>query len=412
MAYITREDGEHFVIPSYREVLSAKQKNLLKKDVLLLSQSYGEYITLQRKNPTQYEIAFSPDTGYLLGETVWYHFKRPNDLIYCEAIPGTTEVILVIVKDGSVYLDGSFPIESIPEELVVFLTQEVHFEIYTYGDVPISQTPEPGKFNFEPAGVKSFKVLDKSVFQNLPKLKQYNLQLVDVVLKAHGIGVFPAKQLVTAVIGLGLMWMFWSYMTTTEPEMPVTAEQQQVNPYQAFNDILRTPAPDQEMQQFISRLNLLFNMPGWLPKSIDYTHGGLSAAIISTGPKVKTLMSWAKTIGATIGVQSNGLVLTMNFNVGNRTVPTNIYPVKSVIIELIDRLSSAYPGNNLQVGEFSNKGVYTDVPLTINLLAVSPMVLAMIGEKFKDLPLVLKSISITNTDGYLSGTINMEALGN
>ena len=104
MAYLTREDGEHFVIPSYREVLSAKQKSVLKKDILLLSQSYGEYITLQRKSPVQYEVAFSPDTGYLLGETVWQHFKRPADLIYCEAIPGTTEAILVIVKAGSVYL--------------------------------------------------------------------------------------------------------------------------------------------------------------------------------------------------------------------------------------------------------------------------------------------------------------------
>src|SRR5688572_11892417 len=105
MPYITREDGEHFVIPSYRDVLVVKQKNQLKKEILLLSQSYGEYITLQKKGGNQYEVAFSPDTGYLLGESIWYHFKRPVDLIYCEAIPNTTEAILVIVKSSSVYLD-------------------------------------------------------------------------------------------------------------------------------------------------------------------------------------------------------------------------------------------------------------------------------------------------------------------
>src|SRR5262245_59869678 len=187
MPYITREDGERFVIPSYRDVLTVKQKNQLKKEIVLLSQSYGEYITLQKKSPTQYEVAFSPDTGYLLGESIWQHFKKPNDLIYCEAVANTTEAILVIVKSGSVYLDGSFPVDSIPEELIIFLTQENNFEIYTYGDVPISAEAEAGKFSFEPNSVKSFTRLDKPVFPTLPLYKVYQLQLVDPVLRSQGI---------------------------------------------------------------------------------------------------------------------------------------------------------------------------------------------------------------------------------
>ena len=130
MPYITREDGEHFVIPSYRDVLSIKQKTQLKKEIYSLSQSYGEYITLQKKSVNQYEVAFSTDTGYLLGESIWHTFNRPEDMIYCEVVPNTTEAIFVIVKSGIVYLDGRFPLDSIPEELVVFLTQQNKFEIY------------------------------------------------------------------------------------------------------------------------------------------------------------------------------------------------------------------------------------------------------------------------------------------
>lgn len=141
MSYITRSDGEHFVIPSYRDVLSSERKSQLKKEIVALSQNYGEYITMQRKNALQYEVAFSPDTGYLLGESIWHHFKRPVDMIYCEAIPNTSEAILVIVKSGSVYLDGSFGLDNIPEELIVFLTQQNNFEIYTYGDVPLVEHP-------------------------------------------------------------------------------------------------------------------------------------------------------------------------------------------------------------------------------------------------------------------------------
>lgn len=409
MAYITREDGEHFVIPSYREVLSAKQKSVLKKDVLLLSQSYGEYITLQRKSPVQYEIAFSPDTGYLLGETVWSHFKRPNDLIYCEAIPGTTEAILVIVKDGSVYLDGSFPVEGIPEELIVFLTQENHFEIYTYGDVPISQEPEAGKFNFEASVVKSFTVLDKPVFQSLPLMKQYQLQLVDVVLKANGIGVFPVKQLAVTAIGLGMLWMMWSYMTAEPPEAP--PPQQEANPYLAYNDELNSFAPDQEMQTFVSKYELLFTMPGWTIKDINYGGGSLSANVISGGPKVATLIEWGKNVNASYGVKPTGIVISMSWDLPKRPLPENIYSLKSVIAILADRLSNVYPGNNLNLGEFTNKGVYTETTLTLNLISVTPVVLALIGEQFKDLPLVLQSVAGTVTNGSLTGTITIKALG-
>jgi hypothetical protein len=108
MPYITREDGERFIIPSYRDTISANKSSLLKKEVMLLSSNYGEYIVLQKKkSASEYEVAFSADQGYLLGESVWNYFKQPFDMIYCEAIPNTTEAILVIVKSGSVYLDGS-----------------------------------------------------------------------------------------------------------------------------------------------------------------------------------------------------------------------------------------------------------------------------------------------------------------
>ena len=411
MAYIAREDGEHFVIPSYREVLSAKQKSVLKKDVLLLSQSYGEYITLQKKNPVQYEIAFSPDTGYLLGESVWSHFKKPADLIYCEAIPGTTEAILVIVKDSSVYLDGSFPLESIPEELVVFLTQENHFDIYIHGEVPISQEPDPEKFSFEPSVVNSFTVLEKPVFATLPLLKVYQLQLVDVVLKAHGIGVFPVKQLVGMMVVVGLLWMLWTYMSSAPQEVAPPPEEV-ANPYLVYNQLLASPAPNREMELFISKLDLLFTMPGWTPKTVNYANGTLSASVVSGGAKTQSLLEWAKEVNATFSVQTTGIVITMSINPPVRAVPTKIYPVKNVIAVLLDKLVNVYPGNSLQLGEFATQGVFTKATLTISLTSVSPVVLGLIGQQLKDLPLVLKSVSLNVTDGMLAGSIIIDVLGN
>jgi hypothetical protein len=122
----------------------------LKKELRLLTASYGEYVALQKKSAATYEVALSPDPGYLLGECVWDYFKRPFDMIYCEAIPNTTEAILVIVKSGSVYLDGSFQIDSIPEELLIFKSQtNNNFSVFIHGNVPISQTEEEGKIAFD-----------------------------------------------------------------------------------------------------------------------------------------------------------------------------------------------------------------------------------------------------------------------
>lgn len=412
MAFIAREDGEHFVIPSYRETLSGKQKSLLKKDILLLSQSYGEYITLHRKNAVQYEVAFSPDTGYLLGESVWHHFKKPDDLIYCEAIPGTTEAILVIVKSGSVYLDGSVPIESIPDELIVFLTQESHFDIYTFGEVPIAKEATPGKFNFEPHLVQSFTELDKPVFAILPLVKQYQLKLVDVVLKAHGIGVFPAKQLIGIGVVLGLLWMGWNYLTSKPQVIPQVQVRQAPNPLQPFMLTLSSPAPDQELKKAVSVIELLFTMPGWSIKTVDYKNDVLSVAVLSGGAKTETLFKWVDQMGGTVTVQQSGLVVNFNLNVPNRAVPADIYPIKKVIGALIDRIANVYRGNNLQLGDLANKGAYTDVLITMTLTEVTPMTLSLMADQLKDLPLVLSGMSISNKDGVFSGTITIDALGN
>lgn len=409
MPYITREDGEHFVIPSYRDVLSAKQKSVLKKDIFVLSQSYGEYITLQKKGPSQYEVAFSPDTGYLLGESIWHQFKRPLDMIYCEAIPNTTEAILVIVKAGSVYLDGSFPLDSIPEELIIFLTQQNNFEIYIYGDVPISQTPEPDKFSFDSNSVKSFTILDKPVFATLPLLKIYQLQPVEYVLKVHGIGVFPTKQLLMGFAVVALAWMLWSYLS--KEKVVVAEAQPEVNPYQIYNATLASPEPSQEISQFVEAAKLFFAMPGWEPVHFEYALGVLTVSVQSSGGTTQDLFQWATDHNSTVNIEQNGISVIVHMNFPNRPLPKTIYPIKEVLGTLVDRVALVYPGNNLKLDAFDNKGMFTDVNITITVSNVSPAVVALIGNQLKDLPLALHTIAIDVNNGNLTGNIIIHALG-
>lgn len=413
MSYITRQDGERFVVPSYRDVLTVKKNNLLKKEILLLASNYGEYIALQKKSATQYEIAFSPDSGTLLGETVWHYFKRPQDLIYCEAIPGTSEAILVIVKSGSVYLDGSFPVDSIPEELVIFQTQQNQFDIYLYGDVPISQTPEEEKFSFDAASVKSFNILSSPLFPTLPVVKAFQLQLVDVVLKSQGIGVFPLKNLSVAALVAGLMWMGWQYVTVhkkeiTIPEVFVNV----VNPYQAYISALASPNPSAQITQAMNNIALFFTIPGWYPDSVAFVSGAVQASVKSLGGRTNTLYEWAEKNNVKVELHSDGFYLVNTLASKNRPVPTVIYGLDNVVANLIDRLSYIIPGNPLVIGTYINKGRYFESQLTIRFQGLSPTMVSAVGQQLNTLPLVLSGMSVTVTNGNLSGSIVLTALGN
>lgn len=410
MPYITREDGEHFVIPSYREVLTVKQKSQLKKDILLLSQSYGELITMQRKSALSYEVAFSPDTGYLLGESIWHQFKRPLDMIYCEAIPNTTEVILVIVKDGSVYLDGSFPADSIPEELVIFLTQQNNFEIYVYGDVPISQTPETGKFSFEPAAVKSFTVLDKPIFPTLPLLKIYQLQPVELVLKQNAIGIFPTKQILTAIAVVFGAWLIISYLSSTK--ITQVQQQEELNPYQAYLNSLSTPAPDEELKKVLSTIQTIYTAPGWSVASVKYSQANLVATVKSNGGKVTDLFTWAKLNNFGVDIKPDGIYLTKGLILTKRPPPTKIFPLKETMGVFIDKLSLVYPGNRIKLGDFRNRGKFMDVNFSILLSGINTVGIGLISDQLTNFPFVLQNVSVdADKKSNFSGQISIQAVG-
>ncbi len=411
MPYITREDGERFIIPSYRDVLSAKKPALLKKEVMLLSTSYGEYITLQRKNIEQYEAAFSPEPGYLLGETVWHYFKRPKDLIYCEAIPNTTEAILVIVKGGSVYLDGSFPIDSIPDELIIFRTQQNNFDIYIHGDIPLSPTPEEGKFSLDSSSIKSFTVLPEPIFPTLPTIKTFQLRLVDVVLKSQGIGVVPIKKIMTGIGIIALIWAAIMYLSSHKEEIPVITTGE-VNPYQAYIEAMNAPSPAAEISATTSRMAELYTIPGWVPVSIAYGSGSLNATVKSSGTPLNVLFAWAEKNKATVQITSTGVSLILPIAVNNRPAIKTISPLQQVIAETLDRISTVIPGNNLTLGPIADKGGYFETESNISFNELTLDTLNLLGEQLKGLPLVLVSMNLTIVNGTLSGVLVLKALGN
>lgn len=411
MSYITRDDGERFVIPSYRDVLDAKKSALFRKEVLSLSSSYGDYIALQRKNTDQYEVAFSSDPGYLLGETVWHYLKRPLDLIYCEAIPDSTEAILVIVKSGSVYLDGNFSLDTIPDELVIFQTQQNDFEIVIYGDVPISQFPEDGTFSFSESSVKSFTILPEPIFPTLPIVKAFQLQLVDTVLNATGIGVFPLKKVVLGLVAVGCVWMAWSYLSTHKPEIPQVLIRA-ANPYQNYISYLSSPDPVEEVNWLSNNMRLLATIPGWYVDSITFSDNLLTASVKSLGARTNLLFEWAAKNNAQITATQAGFNILIKAEFKLRDMPTTIYRLNAVVANITDSMSYIIPGNNLTIGTLIHRGKFSERTIEIKFDNISAATLNLVGRQLRNLPLILVKSSITLSNGFLTGTITLRALGN
>jgi hypothetical protein len=410
MAYITREDGEQFVIPSYRDVLTSRQTSVLKKEILLLSKNYGEYITLQKKGMNQYEVAFSTEPGYLLGESIWHFFKRPADMVFCEAIPNTLEAIVVIVKSGSVYLDGRFPIDTIPEELVVFLTQKNDFEIYIYGDIPLSKESEDGKFSFDASSVKSFTVLDEPVFSKVPLLKIYLLQLVEQVLATQGIGVFPAKKVLTILAVLALIWMGYSWLSKDE-EVTEKVTTFVSNPYQGYFSALASPNPTLEIKHVSQLITILLSAPNWTARKITYANGLLTASMLSLGGSLEALSDWAKNNRASVDIATKGISVSFTASLPQRAQVQTIYPFNQVLTVIIDKLEKINPGNNLTLSNLNKGGPFSSGLLSIKLNSVTPDVMLIIGEQLTNLPVVVRGMQFEfNGNGY-TGSITIEILG-
>ncbi len=411
MPHIAREDGEHFVIPAYRDTLSVKKDSLLKREAHLLAEQHGEFIALQRKNAEQYEIAFSNEAGYLLGESVWHYFQRPNDLIYCEALAGTTQAVLVVVTGGSVYLDGSFPIDSIADELVILRTQQQHhFDIYIYGDVPIAATLTADKFALDAAAINSFTVLDQPLFPVLPKYRQYRLDPVDVALASMGIGVLPIKKMV--VIGAIIVALVggWYYVTNRPP--PITYAEL-TNPYQAYLNTLAVPDAGQQLAAVNNRLAQLYTAPGWQPASVSFSSESriIQASMKSTGMRTHVLFAWATANNATVTILPEGLQVALPINVPIRTASNEIMPLQQVMATLIDNVSYVVPGNPVTLAAIRNRGNYSSADLTLNFSNMSPSSLDLLAKKLQGLPLVLSRVNITIREGVFSGNIILQALG-
>lgn len=201
------------------------------------------------------------------------------------------------------------------------------------------------------------------------------------------------------------------YLSTKKEELPVTFAKVEEDPYQGYIDALLTPAPTTEIESVTAQISRLYTIPGWLPTNIDYASGALRANVKSSGTKMNVLFKWVEMNNAKLLIASDGVYVTLPVSVTNRPRTTAISSLQQVIAELIDRISTVNPGNNLTLAPIVNKGSFFETQLSINFGGLTLEMLNLLAEQLKGLPVVLVKMTISINNGTLSGVLVLKALG-
>ncbi len=414
MPIIRRDDGIQFAIQTYREKLSVKSASLLKNEIRLLSENHGEFVRIFRINTKEVEAVFSRDPGFLLAESIWYFYGRPNDLIFVEALPDLRQAIVVVIKSKSVYLDARIPYDSIADEFATLLTGANQYDIYIVGDVPVSDTPHAGKFYFRAEQVSSFHRLDESLFNKLKPAEELELQPLELALRSEIFRERPTLKigLLSAVLVIIIIFVYYEWIkeeAVVEPVVTPTVTAPKISP---FKQALATPAPSKILQEFLVTLNLAMVAPGWEPVSMSFKSNQYVYRLSSIGGTLTTLRDWALAQNLTIKFIQGGVNLSIPSKIEDRVPRQQPESEQALVAELIDHLDTLLAGKQVALGNTRQLENIKETKLTINLRQISPNVVNLIGRRLQGLPVKLDSMQISIAQGVLSGTIVITVVGN
>jgi hypothetical protein len=414
MPTIRRDDGAQFVIQSYREILNAKKKSALKREMRLLAKHHGEHVAVFKQANNQLEAALAREPGFLLGEAIWFHFGKPDDLIYCEATADKQHALIVIVKSGSVYLDAKIALTDLYNELLTVATGDHHYNIYVYGDIPLVEKQEikkEGVFNFEEANIAKFQRLEKSIFLALPLDTEYQLRPLELALTSTDFNQPIFLPLVTisiilfAVIFLGHLYN----SATTIKELTTNAA---ISPYVTYNNALTTPTPRDQIKEMISLLSSMFSLPAWEVTSINLENNQYEIKLKASGGDASQLEAWTKLHH--LRSQINGDIATLQIatNTINRLPPKYIYNIDQTLAKLLKNIGIIIAKEDISIAQINTDGTVKSVILTLKFHDLSPTLLDLISKIFIDYPLQLNKITIDMQNHLLSGSINLTLWGN
>lgn len=412
MSTLTQSDGTEFVMQAYREQLIAKKKSLISQRVRLLAEQHGQFVRLLKKRHDEYEAIFSRESGFLLGETIKYYFGQVQNLIFCEALPNSSDVLLVVIRGGNVHLDATIPSKNIRSELMPLLTAQQTYQVVISGTVPLTQKSHENGFVLPAECVHSFEALNAPLFPRLPAIRGLQLLTLPAALKAERLNNQNMPLLAMILAGCCVLGLaYWSFSpkekTIAIPSMTTEA----ADTFQVYNQALMTPSPRKQLAELRQLIQQLYGLPGWEALKITFKNHQYQVTVHSLGGDLEILNQWAATQGFNFQLAPNAAQLILSSHTLARVRPENIYNAALVLTALIDQLDEALGGKHITLEESKNHGNITEIPFSINLSNASPQTLILVGDTLLHLPVSINHIELTLQLGTVSGVINLSVWG-
>lgn len=412
MVVVDRQDGLKFIVQAYRETLVRQSRRLLVQDIRLLAKQHGPYASLYAHDK-DIETAFAAESGYLLGECVWDYFGRPDDLIYCEALGQRSDCLLVVIRDGRVYLDMKLLSSQIQDELQPILADKQPYVVYTYGDVPLRDTETFGGATFtlpkEMCG--QFNQLREPLFNSLIPASKFALKPADK-LSFSSLSRHQNKW-----IGLGLIVVLlavggWRYHSSSQISLVPTHAVLQSSFQREWQTTFHQPSPVTIMRAVVDHLDAMYLIPGWQASAIHYASHQFQAHLKATdGGNLWSLTDWAKQHYYTMHRDSNDAVLEADPQLPVRESVPDVITMPEAVSAVTRRLSQLLTADAIHIGTASRHGHLQTVPVELTIHSLSPDLLSLVGEEFNHLPVTLSTADLTIDDGLINGTLHLSLWG-
>lgn len=411
MTEILRQDDRAFIGGSYRETLSLKDTDLLKTEIKFLEETQGNFARIFKKTREQAEAVFSTRQGYLLGETVWNHFNKPHNLIYCEALANGKTALLVVVRNGAVFFDDEVGLDQVAQDLITLVAPGLKYEVYLFGSVPIAEEELADHFQLKPEMLHQLTHLESSAFLNMLTLREYYLLPSAEALEEAGVsGAFSRQKIIVAgfvVAVLVLLWYLFFYHSA--PKQEVVLAPTAPSAFAGYDAAMKTPAPADIILALAQEIEGVYALAGWYPLDVDASATTIQMDLTNQGGSVTNLQTWALANQLAVAISADQVSLTQALHLSPRaTIP--LASLWDNVARLQDRYRQ-FPEVQMSFAKAVSQGAYQTLDLTISFHDLTTPTLRVQANVLSGFPVTLESLQLTVANGLLSGKMLVRLYG-
>lgn len=405
MPTLTRSDGVEFVIQAYRERTENGNKAALMQKIRVLAEQHGRFARLFKKENHFFEAVFSNEAGYLLGESVKHYFYQAQNLIFCEALEDLQHVLLVVVRDGEVYLDAIVNKQLLSQELRLLISDQYQYQIFTHGDVPLIDNPI-----LPPEKIISFEKLSDPLLPRLPTLKNLQLLPLPLALKSQHLQEKNSLVIYFLVALLAFAGGALLYGISNHLQAELAAKTNLIHDYSYYNNALESAEPHAQLNEMMQIIELLYTIPGWQPQYIHFEQGHYQAQFDTKGDLTQ-LHQWATFNNFSYQANTDQIDLTRLSQVPSRLAPKTISNEDALITALTNQLSSLLGAEQITVSNTLPAGAAKQTLITVNIPQGTPKIIEIIGQILEDQPVMIQDADFQTNGFTLSGKIQLSIWG-